>query len=121
MKKRIGIFAVYVTALILMPVSAFAATGVSFGGKIISSRICTCGYTVTRITIKPPRGSNINLDYTFGTQGFSKYNLPYGRQILGVYMPSPVPICWDQQSYYCIPRYTPLALGFIISMVGSSI
>jgi hypothetical protein len=121
MKKIFRSFALGAVAIFLIPVSAFAVTGLPFGGKVISNIPCTCGYTVTRMTILTPKGIMINLDYQYGTQGYSKYNLPWGRQVLGKYFPSPVPICWDYIGYACYARYTPPALGFILPIVGSSI
>jgi hypothetical protein len=116
MNKILSLFFLFVIGF--SPIGLYAAvTGLSFGGKYFYSFPCTCtGNTVSYIIVGPP--SFLGLTYTIGTQGYSKYLLPQGRQILGLYNPFVNEACWmiAYPSCYVIP-----AVGHIMPMVGSSI
>ncbi len=121
MIKKIGIYVVYGLAVLLIPISANAAV-LDFGGRIIGAVPCTCSPYI-RITFISSKGSSmgvpLSLDYLYGSQMFSKYNLPAGRQIIGKYAPTPA--CFDYIGLACKPRLTPPAIGTITPYVGSSL
>ncbi len=121
MIKNIGVYVVYGLAALLIPISVNAAA-LDFGGRIIRAVPCTCSPYV-RITFISSKGLSmgvpLSLDYIYGSQMFSKYNLPVGRQIAGKYVPGPV--CLDYIGFACKPRLIPPAIGTITPYVGSSI
>jgi hypothetical protein len=128
MIKKIGFYVAYGLAALLIPMTYVAAvTGIDFGGKVIAVVPCTCS-PYTRITFISSRGVTtglpVSLDYFLtGTQLFSKYNLPAGRQLMGKFVPGP--LCLDYIGVACKPRVIPAggppAIGTITPYVGSSI
>jgi hypothetical protein len=65
--------------------------------------------------VGPP--SMLTLTYAIGTQGYSKYTLPYGNQVLGLYNPAITNTCIMGVYPYCTTIYTR---GQIMPMVGTS-
>lgn len=108
-------FAAMILLALLAPVTAFGAVGVSFGSKVFARFPCTCTKGKVWYFASPTFGT---VAYVVGTQAKSKYNLPTGTQILGLYNPAVNGLCLMGVTPYCTIFPTN---GTILPMVGSSI
>jgi hypothetical protein len=114
MKRKIVISLIF-SALLIPGVTYGAAIGVSFGSKAFAKFPCTCTKGKVWYFTSPTFGT---VAYTVGTQAKSKYNLPSGTQILGLYNPAVNGLCWMGVTPYCTLFPTN---GTVMPMVGSSI
>ena len=112
MKKVIVFFIGF--SLFFPYIADAAAVGVSFGAKAFSRTPCTCTSGTVWYFVTPTGP----LAYTVGIQAKSKYNLPTGMQILGLYNPFITTACLMGAPPYCTVLPTK---GLIMPMVGSSI
>jgi hypothetical protein len=102
---------------VFMPRHARAATGIPFGGALLSTFFCTCSYTWL-ITISPlPPSYAVLLTYVPGSQAYLSYNIPATNWLLGEYAPGGG-ACFIFIGTGCAPIPSE---GMITPMVGSSI
>lgn len=95
-----------------LPLPTFAATGLSFGGRVLYEYTCNTGLLVYIKSSSPPYAV-LPVMWLWGELPFSKYIPPHpGQQLLGVMAPAVVP---------CFLGYVPLGVGFPILFHGSSI
>lgn len=86
----------------------------TFGGMVFPITYCTCSNNWLVVIGPPVNGTFV---YTMGTQGYNRFNMPWGTWALGFY--SPPGICLMYIGYGCTTIGSPQ--GFITNTVGSSI
>lgn len=97
--------------------TAEAATGLAFGGAIYFTTPCTCSYNTALLIIQPlPPSYASVLAYTYGSQLYLSYNLPYSTHLLGFYLPGGQS-CWMWAGKVCVAAPTQ---GIITPRVGSA-
>ncbi|MDE1875074.1 MAG: hypothetical protein KGI79_03085 [Patescibacteria group bacterium] len=109
-------------AFVMGNVPAFASVAaVSFGSNFFLRYPCTCTGGSVWYFVIPPTATKVGagpIAYVVGSQARSDYDLPYGRQILGLFNPELTGECWMGVEPYCTVLPTR---GTVLPMVGNSI